>query len=149
MKDHSKKTSLWKYLEPYLERNNQEEITQAKKEYYRKYKAEWRRKHRLEQKEYTVSFNKLELQEITNSAKQYHRSVTQFIKAATISTSRLELLIPDEATFRCIEALLTKNYSLLERIEEQLDDDIKPLNLLPRFEVLEKEILKSLKPQRV
>lgn len=123
---------------------------QLKKQYWRKYKAQWRKRKREEQKEFTLSFTKPELAIITNQAKKHSRSRTQYIKEAALAYSSDKFLVPDEHTILRIKELLCAHYTVIQQLEEderiskQLGDRLKET-----IESLEERVLFQLQHPEV
>lgn len=91
---------------------------EARKVYWKNYKANWRCKRRKEQKEFTISFDPKELRLIAEDAKRHHRSITRFIKEASLSYCTQQFLIPDLDTVNQIRQSLLLMYSQIQEITE-------------------------------
>jgi hypothetical protein len=103
-----------------LESGSENDIARAKREYWRIYKAKWRREKRKTAKEFTTSWEKDELQRLRDTAKRHKRSPTKFIKQATVAYMDKVYIVPDEHTVRLIAQLLGMTYnSVQEMIAEQ------------------------------
>ena len=63
MRSAKKKSSIYQYLDSIniLESGTDDDISQARKKYWREYKAGWRRQKRKEEKELTTSWTADEL----------------------------------------------------------------------------------------
>jgi hypothetical protein len=137
-----KKTSLYKYLEPFLENGDMEQIAEARKEYWRKYKATWRRNKRQQEKEFTLSLTPRELQVLRHEKIKHNRSYTQFIKEAALSYCKKQFLIPDTIALNKIKELLALNYNALQQMtEEELPDTKTHDQLIKRMADLEERVL--------
>lgn len=115
----SKKTSLYKYLEPFLENGSEVEIGQARKAYWSKYKANWRKNRRQQQKEFTLSFTPGELQVLRIAKVKHSRSYTRFIKESALAYCKKQFLVHDTAAINKIRELLALNYNALQQITEE------------------------------
>jgi len=137
-----KKTNLYDYLESVLENGTQEEISLAKKDYWKKYKAEWRKNRRREQKEFTVSFNSKELRVLKPVVTKHKRSYTRFIKEATLTYAKQEFLVTDPVKVNRIKELLVLNYNSLQQLsEENILDEAIGNELMEKIAELESQIL--------
>jgi ribosomal protein S25 len=145
MNKSEQKTSLHDYLEPVLETGNEEEIAFARKMYWKKYKAAWRKQRRKEQKEFAVSFTDKELGLITSEAKKHHRSRTGYIKHACLAYSEKRFLMADLAAFNRIRELLSLNYNSLQQLSEENVLQYHTGNqLMEKIAELERNVLTSL-----
>jgi hypothetical protein len=137
-----KKTSLYKHLEPFLENGNEEEIAQARKTYWSKYKANWRRNRRKQQKEFTLSFTPGELQVLRIAKIKHNRSYTRFIKESALAYCKKQFLVPDTTAINKIRELLALNYNALQQItEEDLSNNKTNEELTRRMADLETKVL--------
>lgn len=140
------KSNIYEYLDKsgVLDSGNDEEIKVARKEYWRKYRADWRKQKRKEQSEFTISFTKKEMR-ILNPAVQKHKiSTTVFIKQATLAYIQLQFVIVDPTSVNDIRGLLTRNYTILQNIEEQNLFKETEASFIKRFELLETSIMDML-----
>jgi uncharacterized protein (DUF1778 family) len=104
--------------------------TEARKAYWRAYKAQWRRKKRKEHKEYTISYSPHELYIITQAAKAHKRSVTSFIKNAALAYTTKKFLVPDADAVAQVRELLGLTYTRIQAITEDERLSEKTGNLL-------------------
>lgn len=92
--------------------------TEARKAYWRAYKAQWRRKKRKEHKEFAVSYAPHELHVITQAAKAHNRSITSFIKDAALAYTTKKFLVPDADAVAQVRELLGLTYTRIQAITE-------------------------------
>jgi len=116
--------NFYQFLTPYLEKGNPEEIAWAKKEYRRVYKATWRKAQRKENKAYTVSWTKEELQTLIESAKKHRQKPTRFIKLATISYINKRYLVPNQQEVNKLLQLVAMTYNAIETISQETEVDL-------------------------
>jgi hypothetical protein len=106
-----KSNSLWEYLEAsgVLEKGNDADIKAVKREYRKKYYLNYKRTIRKEKPEYTLSLSRKngEYDRITNAAKQHRRTVTSFIRHATLAYIEQRFLVPNESQIAELEILLS------------------------------------------
>lgn len=134
--------TLYDYLEPLLEKGTKEEIAQAKKAYWSRYKANWRRNRRQQQKEFTLSFTPGELQILRIAKVKHNRSYTRFIKESTLAYCKKQFLVPDTTAINRIRELLALNYNALQQItEEALSNSNTNDQLTKRMADLETKVL--------
>jgi|ERR1035437_783158 plasmid maintenance system antidote protein VapI len=144
---HVKKKGIYDYLDSIkiLESGNDEEITLARKKYWREYKAEWRRNKRKNEKELTTSWTGDELEELTNAAKKHKVSKTKFIKKSTLAYIDKRYIVPDQIEVRRIAQLLSITYN---SIREMMDENALHMHtgkiILEKIFDLERQVLVSL-----
>jgi hypothetical protein len=114
-RDVKKHSTIYSYLEPYLENGSEEAISIARKQYWREYKAAWRREKRKTDKEITTNWNKDELAEIGKVARQHKMSKTAYIKLAALSYARKKFLVPNYSEIRQIAQMLGMLYNINHR----------------------------------
>jgi len=118
---------------------------EARKTYWRLYKANWRKNRRKEQKEFTVSFSPQELRLLTHNATSHHRSITRFIKEATLSYCTQQFLVPDQETVDQIRQILSLMYSHIQKItEDAVVSEETGATLMEKITLLETSILNCL-----
>lgn len=121
------------------------ELIQARKDYYRAYKTAWRKQKRLVEREFCVSLNKDELALVTNASKNYHRSISCFLKESSLSYVSKRFLVPDKVAVNTIRELLVLNYNALQQLfEEDFISYADGTELLKRMAELEHTILVTL-----
>lgn len=106
------KSTIYKFLEPYLESGNEEAIAHARKEYWRAYKASWRNAKRKRSKEITTTWNKEELIEIATHAKRSNMSKAEYIKLASLAYGKRQYLVPNYPEIRQISQILGMLYNI-------------------------------------
>lgn len=112
------KSSLYQYLEPFLETGSAEDIAQARRQYWRVYKAKWRKEKRLKEKEFTISFTDKELKIITQNAIKHHRSCSKFIKESSLAYCTKQFLFPEITALNHVRELLALNYNAIQQLSE-------------------------------
>ena len=141
------KSTITQFLEPFLKEGNEKKIILARKQYWRIYKANWRKQKRKEHKEFTVSFTNKELHVVTLAAKKHNRSNTRFIKEAALAYCTNKILVPDPLAVNQVRELLTLNYTALQELtEDQTYPKQDNNDLLFKLADLENKILQILKP---
>lgn len=141
------KNSLYEYLDAsgVLDTGSDEAIAEARKEYWKKYKATWRKQKRQTEKELTTSWNPDEIKELSKVARQHNMSRVAFIKSATIAYSNKAFIMPEKIGVQRIVQLLAMNYNLIqELIEERTFPLFSGKSILEKLNTLEKEIRVSL-----
>jgi hypothetical protein len=140
-----KKSSLYEFLEPYLDAGNEEAIAKARKTYWKNYKALWRQNNRQEKKEITITYTKKEFQTIKTAANKHKRSCPKYIKESSLAYAKKHFLIPDVLTLNRIREILTLNYNALQNLEEgdKIPSTIASY-LIEQFSSLEKTVLDQL-----
>lgn len=119
-------TAYYQFIEPFLERGNKEEILKAKKDWQRRYKAEWRKAYRKKNKELTISWTKEEVKTLTQESKRHRLSKTRFIKQATMGYIDKRYIVPYFEEVNKSLQLLAMAYNSIEDISEEsiLSDNI-------------------------
>jgi hypothetical protein len=133
LKESRKHSAYYKYLDPFLEKGNHEEIKKAKAEWRKKYKAEWRKINRKENKEITVPWAKNELRILKTESTKHRLSNTQFIKKAVMAYIDKRYIVPDVLAVRTLLQFLAMEYNT---IQEMINE--KDLNLQSGQQLLEK-----------
>jgi hypothetical protein len=110
------KSSIYKYLEPYFATGNEELIAKARKEYWKKYSVEWRKKKRQVTKHYTIDFTSSEAKRVIEAAKKHKRSATVYIKQSCFAYMNSRYLPIDAMAMNEIFQLLAMNYNALKKI---------------------------------
>jgi hypothetical protein len=142
--------SIYDYLEPFLETGNAEDITQARKQYWRDYKSKWRKEKRQKEKEFTISFTDKELKIINQNAHKHNRSCTRFIKEASLSYCAKKFLFPDLTTLNRIRELLALNYNAMQQLSEESNiSNLQADECMMRIADLEKKVLTLLQNPKV
>lgn len=129
-----------------LVKGSLEEIQKAKDQYWKEYKARWRKLKRKEEKEITVSFNTDELKEISSEAKRHKMSRTRFIKHASLAYINKSFIVPNNLEVRKIAQLLSMAHNLIqEALYETKINRLSGLNMLETILNLERQILPLLR----
>jgi hypothetical protein len=111
-----KKSSIYQFLEPYLASGNEETIDKARKEYWKKYSAEWRNSQRKQLKHYMIDFTPSEAKQVSETARKHKLSTTAFIKKSCFSYMSLRYLPVDAFGIHQISQLLAMNYNMLSKL---------------------------------
>ena len=144
------KSSLYKFLEPFLETGSAEAIAEARKQYWREYKTKWRKDKRKKEKEFTISFTDKELKIINQHAGKHQRSCTKFIKESALAYCTKQFLFPDITALNNIRELLALNYNAIQQLYE--DSSLPTLqteDMMTKMAELEKEVLTLLQNPKV
>jgi hypothetical protein len=147
MKRAIKHTSnIYEYLEAIgvLDTGTNEEIQDARKQYWKNYRAAYQRQKRKEQHIYTITFNKKEMRLLAPAIKKHHSNCTQYIKLAVLAYTQQQFVVLDPAAINQIRELLTKNYTTLQNIEEKLPEGYLHISLIKQFAGLEQNIIQAL-----
>lgn len=128
-----------------LENGTAIDIAQAKKDYYRIYKSQWRKNDRKHSKVFEILLKDDEYTEIAMAAKAHKLSKTRFIKTAALAYLDKRFIVPDMHSIGVIRQLLALNYSTLQSLfeENKLPFEIGR-DLLRQMATLENSILSSL-----
>lgn len=151
MKDEIKnKNSLPEALATILKTGSEAEIALARKNYWRVYKANWRKQKRIEQKEFTISFNAKELRVISTAAEKHQRSRTKFIKEAALAYCTRRFVTTDPLAVNQVRELLALNYNAMQQQWEKKSflfeqDNHSPLS---QMAALEKSVMEALQSPR-
>jgi len=140
-----KPSSLHTFLEPYLAQGSEDAIAQARKAYWKAYRAQWRKNKRKAEKVFAVSLTKAEQHLINNAARTHKRSRTRFLKEAAMAYINQRYLVPDIVAVNEIKELLAIAYTNLTRLsEERLVPEVLGKYLLVKILELEKAIHEKL-----
>lgn len=128
-----------------------EEIANAKKQYWKQYKRNWRKAKRGRNKSITLLFDKQEYAELKVKAIEHKRSVTKYIKEAAIAYSRNQYVVMDIRQVMEIKELLTLNYNFLQKRFNEMRLPFKEgLETIERYRRLENKVLQVMfHPQKV
>lgn len=139
-----KKSSLYAYLDTcgVLENGKEEDIRSAKRQYYKEYKRLWRKEKRRKEQEFTMSFSKEELEQITEAARKNKMSRTKYIKRTTLWHMSQVYIVPDIVEVRRISQWLAMHYNLLEQmIEDEKISSQLGNSLKRKIEEIEHQVL--------
>lgn len=142
----NKKTyqNIYEYLEPILETGSEEDIARARREYWRKYKAEWRKQKRREVKEFAVVYTAKELIVVNHAAKKHRISITKYIKESALAYANNRFLVVDVEGTHAIRELLSLCYNELQQISEYQEKSELLELLLKKVAILEKKVLERI-----
>jgi len=133
--------AFYTYLEPFLVRGNEVEIAQAKKAYRKNYKTEWRKAHRKEIKEITITWNKEEYNILQKEAKRHKQSVTRFVKSATMTYFNKCYIVPNQDSVNKTLQLIALTYNKIEELEEnRIIPQLTSKKLQDELDQLERDI---------
>lgn len=134
-----------------LNNGTEEQIKKAKKDYWRKYFQEFKRKQRLSKSEFTVILSKEngEHETIVSKAKEHQMSVPLFIKESAFAYIHKTYLPPYWGQIANLEQLLSECLFEIQNIAKQKerffwDHEQKYKNIENRIEKIEKEIIQAL-----
>ena len=139
-------SGIYKYLKASgVLGQSSEAIEAARRVYWNQYKRKWKKAKFKQEKAFTVSFNPIELKEISDAAALHSLSRSRFIKLAALAYVHKKYLVPNIEAIYQVKTLLSLNYSALQ---ELFDENIVPysvgIELMSRMEQMEHEILKQL-----
>jgi len=140
MREKNKHNKLIKYLSDtgILETGTKDEINQAKKVYWSKYKKDWNKRKRGECKSFEILLNPAESNRIKKKAKEHHTSPTNYIKICALAKEH----VVDPVTMGEIRELLVLYGSKLEDlVNEQLLPAQVGDELGTEFLLIEKRVL--------
>ena len=90
-------------------------IQEAKKEYWKEYKRQWKKAKRHCSKSYTILLSDKEANQVVKQSKRYHASPTSYIKAAALGSSH----IIDPVAIGELRELMYLHYETLETMAEE------------------------------
>ena len=141
------KSGIYTYLSStkVLETGNDLDIAKARKEYWKWYKAQWRKKQREETKEFTIVCTALEAKDILDAARKHKRSRSNFIKESCLAYLNKQYLVPDLVAINSIRQQLAMNINTLKQLfnENKLSYQTGT-SLLQQMAVLEQAVLAEL-----
>jgi hypothetical protein len=111
-------TGYYTYMTPFLATGHTNVIDEAKKEWRRKYKADWRKQKRKQVKEITTAWTKEEYKTLKDEAKRHKQSVTRFIKESSVAYMDKRYITPHEAQVTKIMQLLALTYNSIIELKE-------------------------------
>jgi hypothetical protein len=137
LKKKNRYTAFYTYLSPFLETGNEALIAQAKKDYRRRYKAEWRKNKRGISKEITTTWDKDEYKTLKVEALYHKESIAGYIKKSVLAYMDKRYVTPNpEQVTKAIQLLalvynsvseLADENSIPKNIEKKLQEDITNL----------------------
>ena len=134
-----------------LDNGTAEEIQNARREYWKIYKRNWRKSKRAQETEITCSFTDKEFDRIAKQAKLYKLSNPQFIKQAALAYIDKKYLVPNELEVRKISQLLSQYIDVItDQLEENKLKGDAGNRILNKLEELENQINNCLRnPQLI
>lgn len=128
-------------MEPFFERGDKDEISQAKIIYRRKYKTTWRKEQRKTHKAITTMWNKEEYEMLGSEARHHKLPIARYAKQAVIAYGNKRYIPLHQKEVNKLLQLLAMAYNIVADMEEsnieQNDVTIKTLKII---EQLEKDI---------
>ena len=142
-----KKCGVYNYLHSIkvLEIGSNQDIINARKAYWKEYKAKWRKEKRIAEKEFTLTLASEEAKILRESARAHRQSISRFIRNAALAYLRRQYIVPDPLAIGTIRQLLAMNYNALHRLfeENRLPFDIGRM-LLTQMADLEQKVITEL-----
>jgi len=141
------KSGVYSYLcsTKVLETGSDKDIANARKEYWKGYKAEWRKKQRLETKEFTIVCTVQEVKDILEAARKHKRSRSNFIKESCLAYLHKRYLVPDVVAINSIRQQLAMNINTLKQLFDENKVSYQTgTSLLQKMAVLEQVVLAEL-----
>ncbi|MCW3120850.1 MAG: hypothetical protein JWQ38_342 [Flavipsychrobacter sp.] len=149
MKRKGKHTSrLYQFLERkgVLTNGTDADIASAKQQYWKEYKAAWRKRQRQETREFTIVCTPKEAKVIIDAARRHKRSLQAFVKDATLGYVSRRYIVPDVLAISTIQQQLAVNYNALQLM---FDESIVPYqlgkSLMQQISALEQTVLEQLR----
>lgn len=106
-----RKSGMWEYLDStgVLERGIDEEIKEAKRTYRKQYFLKHKRQQRQNKPEFTVTFSKEngQLERVTLASKRHKRTITAFIRLATLAYIDKTFVVPNAYQVAQLEQILS------------------------------------------
>ena len=142
-----KKCGVYSYLNStkVLETGSDQDITKARNEYWKAYKAQWRKKQRQETKEFTIVCTPQEAKDILEAARKHKRSQSNFIKESCLAYLYKRYIVPDLFAINSIRQQLAMNYTSLQML---FDENRIPyqtgITLIQQMALLEQQVLSQL-----
>ncbi len=128
-----------------LENGTEQDIAKAREQYWRDYKANWRRNKRKTEKSFTISFTGNELSVLSTTAKKHKKSVSALIKASCLAYIQKQYVVPDVYAVNSVRELLTMNYMSLKSAFDNLNVPYQVgIELLNRMSELEANVTTQL-----
>jgi hypothetical protein len=146
-KSVKKKSNLYAFLDStkVLETGSEQAIVEARKAYWKAYKAEWRQKQRKSKKLVVIVLSREEAMHLKENAQTYKRSLPGFIKASCFAYLGKQYLAPDPTALSTIRQLLAMNYNALQKL---FDENIIPFEagrmVLSQIAGLEQKVISEL-----
>lgn len=141
-----KQSGLYQYLEAsgVLAHGSPADIEQARRTYWKHYKAQWRKRKRSETKSITVSFSKQEYAAIARNAQKI--TPTAFVHTAAVTFGKQHTMAVNEETIGYIQAVLLQNYHHIRDLgDEKNISHVTEQQLLNTLSAIEKMIMERLR----
>jgi hypothetical protein len=143
---YSKKRKQGLYGDPSflkaLELGSESAIAAARAQYYRTYKADWRKRQRRENQDFCVSLSDGEYRQLKAAAEKHKISTTRMIKLGALAYIAKKYLVSDVLAVGAIKQEITVAISLIRRL---IDDNLLPFQLANKMalhiEAMEERIL--------
>jgi hypothetical protein len=92
-----RRSSIYQYLSSsgILDHGSDEQIKNARREYWREYGRKWRKKKRNKEQEITISLKSEELILLTREAKRHKISRTRFLKDSSLAYMSKTFVVPE------------------------------------------------------
>jgi len=148
MMEPNAKQTVYKYLEDMgvLEHGTSEDIENARKQYWRQYRAAWRKAKRAQGREVTICLTKIESAQLSHKAAQFGLTVNQYLKEAALAQSKQEVMAPQESLMRAIHEQLVLNCTAIQRVCEDADSAVEiEHRLIEQIARLENMVMAALK----
>jgi len=112
------KSSIYAYLDSMkvLETGSEQDIVEARKAYWRIYKAEWRKDQRKSKKLIVLVLLPDEAKQLREGAKKHRRSLPRFIKESCFAYLNKQYLAPDPIALSTIRQLLAMNHNVMQKL---------------------------------
>lgn len=110
------KSSVYAFLlsKGILENGTDEEIQNARQEYWKEYKRRWRIEKRRKEKEITLSLSHDEWKILNREATRHKLNRTQFFKQASFAYINKSFIVPNTLEVRKIAQLLSMTYNSIQ-----------------------------------
>jgi predicted DNA-binding ArsR family transcriptional regulator len=123
-----------------LQNGTQEDISKAKKEYWKQYDKLYKRKKRKQKREFLISLNSKELALVVEAAKEKGMRVTEFMREAALAEMQKAYVIPYPHVLKEIAQSLILCKTSIKNIAEK--DNKNWLGISRNYENLEAIITK-------
>jgi hypothetical protein len=96
-----------------------DELAQIKKQWRRQYEKSYKQQRRLEKKEYTVSFDKVEVGKIRKAAADHRIKEAPFLKKAVGGYLNTEYIVRDKAVLDRVLQILLRYQSVIDQVQSR------------------------------
>ncbi|MBI4946485.1 MAG: hypothetical protein HY840_08805 [Bacteroidetes bacterium] len=139
-----KNTSLWAYLDSVgvLENGTEEEIKQAKKQYWKKYFLQYKQNRRKDRPEFPIGLSKKngEYERIKRAASSHNMTTSSFLKKSALAYINKVYLVPDRQQVSGIEQMLSQ---ILNEVRQR--KNLPYMEIEKRIEAIEMKVDKLLR----